>query len=83
MVADDEHWNDNYRILKQRIIASYLTWPIYYLNEVFGEDNATLGSCTLPNKASGKGNIPWDINTGLGAKGFRKAGLRTNEIATP
>ena len=50
MVADDEHWNDNYRILKQRIIASYLTWPIYYLNEVFGVDNHMLASCTLPIK---------------------------------
>ena len=59
MVADDEHWNDNYRILKQRIIASYLTWPIYYLNEVFGED-CHVGIMHPSNKVSGKGNIPWD-----------------------
>ena len=59
MVADDEHWNDNYRSLKQRIIASYLTWPIYYLNEVFGEDNH-VGIMHPSNKASGTGNIPSD-----------------------
>ena len=57
MVADDEHWNDNYRSLKQRIIASYLTWPISYLDEVFGEDRH-VGIIHPYNKASGKGNIP-------------------------
>ena len=57
MVADDEHWNDNYRSLKQRIIASYLTWPISYLDEVFGEDRH-VGIMHPSNKASGKGNIP-------------------------
>ena len=59
MVADDEHWNDNYRSLKQRIIASYLIWPISYLDEVFGEDRH-VGIMHPSNKASGKGNIPSD-----------------------
>ena len=39
MGVDDEHWEDNYSSLKQRIIASSLTWPISYLDEVFGEDS--------------------------------------------
>ena len=57
MGVDDEHWEDNYRSLKQRIITSYLTWPISYLNEVFGEDRH-VGIIHPYNKASGKGNIP-------------------------
>ena len=59
MGVDDEHWDDNYCSLKQRIIAASLSWPISYLNEVFGED-CHVGIVHPSNKASGPGNIPSD-----------------------
>ena len=57
MGVDDKHWKDNYSRLKQRIIASSLSWPVSYLNEVFGED-CHVGIAHPSNKASGTGNIP-------------------------
>ena len=59
MGGDDKDWEKNYSDLKQLIITSSLTWPISYLNEVFGED-CHVGIVHPSNKASGKGNIPWD-----------------------
>ena len=57
MGVDDKHWKGNYSRLKQRIIASSLSWPVSYLNEVFGED-CHVGIAHPSNKASGTGNIP-------------------------
>ena len=59
MGVDDKHWKDNYSSLKQRIIAASLSWPISYLNEVFGED-FHVGIAHPFSKASGTGNIPSD-----------------------
>ena len=55
--VDDEDWEDNYSSLMRRIVASSLSWPISYLNQVFGED-CHVGIAHPSNKTSEKGNIP-------------------------
>ena len=57
MGVADKHWKDNYSSLMHRIVASSLSWPISYLNQVFGEDRH-VGIAHPFNKASGTGNIP-------------------------
>lgn len=57
--VNDKHWKSNYSNLMHRIVASSLSWPISYLNQVFGED-CHVGIVHPSNKASGTGNIPSD-----------------------
>ena len=59
MGVDDKHWKDNYSSLRHRIVATSLSWPIAYLNQVFGKDRH-VGIAHPFNKASGTGNIPSD-----------------------
>ena len=74
--VDDEDWKYNYSRLKQRIIASTLSWPISYLNGVFGED-CHAGIAHPSNKASGIGNVPSHAIPSWA----HRAHIRINELA--
>lgn len=56
-ITNEHYWEEHYGELKRRVITSSLSWPISYLDDVFGE-SFHAGVPHPSHKESGKGNIP-------------------------